>query len=75
MEYIYFFSVILIYISQTKIYTNALKKKKNHAIIMQQKNKTYTTLDRTLKQVIVRLHSSAAYITQMGFVHSILFLI
>ena len=31
-------------------------------IIIQQKNKTYTTLDPTLKQVIVRLHSSAAYV-------------
>ena len=56
---IFFISITLIYISQTNIYLNTLKKRKeksNHAIVIQQKNKTYTILDPTLKQVIVRLH-------------------
>ena len=59
----YFFSAILIYISQTNICINTLKKeKKAIQFTIQQKNKTYTILDPTLKQVMVRLHSSAAYI-------------
>ena len=43
---------------------NTLKKekKKNHTVTIQQKNKTYTILDPTLEQVIVRLQSRAAYI-------------
>ena len=56
-----FFIYILIYISQTNIYINTPKKKIMQFTI-QQKNKTYTTLKPTLKQVIARLHSSAAYI-------------
>ena len=56
-----FFYIILIYISQTNIYINALQKNIIQFTI-QQKNKAYTILDTTLKQVIVRLHSNAAYI-------------
>ena len=53
----HFFPIILIYISQTNIYINTIKKekKKSHAIIIQQKNERYTILDPTLTQVIVRL--------------------
>ena len=55
-----FLYIILIYISQTNIWINTLKKIKQFTI--QQKNKTYAILDSTLKQVIVRLHSRAAYL-------------
>ena len=54
----FFFSIILIYISQTEIYINTLK---NHTSIIRQNNKTYTILDPTLKHVIVRLHSSVTH--------------
>ena len=48
------------------------KKKKNHVIAIQQKNKTYTMLDPTLKQVIVHLHSSAAaYIHTHAHAHTV----
>ena len=57
----FFIYIILIYISQTNIYINTLKKKIMQFTI-QQKNKTYTILDPTPKQAMVHLHSSAAYI-------------
>ena len=41
---------------------NKRRKKKNQTIVIQQKNKIYTILDPTLKQVTERLHSSASYI-------------
>ena len=50
-------SIILADILQTDIYINTLKTQTS---VIQQKNKTYTMLDPTLKQVIVRLHSIAA---------------
>ena len=58
LEIFFFFSIILIYISQTEIYINTLK---NHTSIIRQNNKTYTILDPTLKHVIVRLHSSVTH--------------
>ena len=55
-----FLYTILIYILQTHIYINNFKKIMQFTI--QQKNKAYTILEPTLKQVIVRLYLSAAYI-------------
>ena len=56
--------IILIYISQTNIYINTLKKEKNKQSYkyIQQSDKTYTILHPTLKQFIVSLQSSAGYI-------------
>ena len=56
-----FLYITLTYISQANIYINTLKQKIMQFTI-QQNNKTYMILDPTLKQVIVRLHSSAGYI-------------
>ena len=60
--YLLFFRNTDLHFTKKHLHKYTYKKKKNHKVIIQQKNKTYAILDPTLKQVIVRLQSNVAYI-------------